>query len=185
MAGGFTATWFYALLVVVILHQISGWLVFRSQLCFPLLTRLFGKYDLLVWGILFFPFLLLRPLLTLAIGLADLGSISNLRWLQILLGVLLLVPVVYTIWSIKKYFGIGRALGGDHFRQQYREMPLVKEGAFRFSSNAMYTYVFLAFFAIGLFTGSKAALAAAVFQCAYIWVHMYCTEEPDMRVIYG
>jgi len=28
-------------------------------------------------------------------------------------------------------------------------------------------------------------LAAALFQHAYIWVHYYCTEEPDMQLIYG
>jgi protein-S-isoprenylcysteine O-methyltransferase Ste14 len=64
-------------------------------------------------------------------------------------------------------------------------MPLVREGAFKYSSNAMYTYVFLVFWAIAFFTGSTAALATALFQHAYIWVHYYCTEEPDMRVIYG
>jgi protein-S-isoprenylcysteine O-methyltransferase Ste14 len=95
------------------------------------------------------------------------------------------VPVVYTAWSVGRYFGIPRALGGDHFRQEYRELPLVREGAFKYSSNAMYAFVFLVFWAIALLTGSRAALASALFQHAYIWVHFYCTEEPDMQVIYG
>ena len=73
----------------------------------------------------------------------------------------------------------------DHFRQRYREMPLVREGAFKYSANAMYALAFLLFWGIGLLTGSRAVLAAALFQHAYIWVHMYCTEDPDMRVIYG
>jgi protein-S-isoprenylcysteine O-methyltransferase Ste14 len=176
--------WFTAALLVPIVHQILGWFVFRSQLVFGLLTRLFGKRDLLVWGILFFPLLLLRPALILALGLADSGSLQPLRAGQILLGLALLIPAFYTIWSVAKYFGIPRALGGDHFRQKYREMPLVKEGAFKYSSNAMYSFVFLAFWGIALLTGSQAALAVALFQHAYIWVHMYCTEEPDMRLIY-
>ena len=49
----------------------------------------------------------------------------------------------------------------------------------------MYTFAFFAFWAIALLAGSIAALAVALFQHAYIWVHWYCTEEPDMRVIYG
>ena len=113
------------------------------------------------------------------------GSMNGFRGFQIIFGLLLMVPVVYTLWSIHKYFGIPRALGGDHFRQQYREMPLVRKGAFKYSANAMYTFVFLIFWAIAFLTGSFAALAAALFQHAYIWVHLYCTEEPDMRVIYG
>jgi protein-S-isoprenylcysteine O-methyltransferase Ste14 len=63
-------------------------------------------------------------------------------------------------------------------------MPLVREGAFKYSSNAMYAFAFLLFWAIAFLTGSQAALAVALFQHAYIWVHMYCTEDPDMRVIY-
>jgi len=121
----------------------------------------------------------------LAVGLADAGSLTQFRSLQISLGILLLIPTFYTFWSIGKYFGWQRALGGDHFRQKYREMPIVNQGIFRYSSNGMYTFAFLAFWAIALLTGSTAALAAALFQHAYIWVHWYCTEEPDMRVIYG
>jgi hypothetical protein len=39
--------------------------------------------------------------------------------------------------------------------------------------------------AIALLTRSQAALAAALFQHAYIWVHWYCTEQPDGVVLYG
>ena len=178
-------TWFNAVILVVIIHQITGWFVFRTQLVFSLFSRLFGKYDLVAWGILFFPLFLLRPLLTLALGLADTGSLSPFRGLQVILGVILLIPTIYTGWSIERYFGVPRALGGDHFRQRYRDLPLVREGAFKYSANAMYTFAFLLFWAIALLTGSRAALAVALFQHAYIWVHMYCTEDPDMRVIYG
>ena len=140
---------------------------------------------MLVWGIIFFPLILLRPVLTLGLGFADYGSLEPFRNIQIIAGIVLLIPAIYTGWSIEKYFGVPRALGGDHFRQQYREMPLVKEGAFKYSSNAMYAFAFLLFWAIALLTGSRAALVAALFQHAYIWVHMYCTENPDMKLIYG
>ena len=178
------STWFYAIILLVIVHQILGWFVFRTQLVFSLFSRLFGNRDLVVWGSLFFPLFVLRPMLMIALGLADFRSFGYLYPLQILLGLVLLIPVVYVGWSIERYFGVARALGGDHFRQQYREMPLVKEGAFKYSSNAMYTFAFLLFWAIALLTGSRAALAAALFQHAYIWVHLYCTEAPDMQVIY-
>jgi protein-S-isoprenylcysteine O-methyltransferase Ste14 len=104
---------------------------------------------------------------------------------QVGIGLVLLVPAFYTTWSVERYFGVPRALGGDHFRQKYREMPLVKAGAFKYSANAMYSFVFLLFWAIALLAGSRAALAIALFQHAYIWVHMYCTEEPDMQIMYG
>jgi protein-S-isoprenylcysteine O-methyltransferase Ste14 len=78
-----------------------------------------------------------------------------------------------------------RALGGDHFRAEIREMPMVRKGAFRWSENAMYVFVFLGLWAIALLTGSQAALGLALFQHAYIWIHYYCTEKPDMELIYG
>jgi hypothetical protein len=177
--------WFYAVLVVAVVHQFVGWFVFRTQLVFSLFSHLFGKYDMIVWGIIFFPLLLLRPILLIALGVADAGSLGSFRSIQVTLGLILLLPALYTGWSVERYFGVPRALGGDHFRQSYRELPLVREGAFKYSSNAMYAFAFLALWAIALLTGSRAALAGALFQHAYIWVHMYCTEAPDMGVIYS
>jgi len=139
----------------------------------------------MAWGVIFFPFLLLRPLVTLGLGSADAGSLEPLREWQIVVGGVLLLPVGHTLWSVHGYFGVARALGGDHFRQVYRGLPLVRQGAFRYSNNAMYAFVFLVFWSIALLTGSRTALAAALFQHAYIWVHMYYTEGPDMQVIYG
>ena len=176
--------WFYAVIIVAVVHQLVGWFVLRTQLVFSLFSRLFGKYDMVAWGSIFFPLILLRPILVIVLGLADAGSLDSFRSIQIVLGLILLLPVVYTGWSIERFFGVPRALGGDHFRQHYRELPLVNEGAFKYSSNAMYSFAFLAFWVIALLTGSRAALASALFQHAYIWVHWYCTEEPDMRVIY-
>jgi len=43
----------------------------------------------------------------------------------------------------------------------------------------------LGLWSIALLAGSRAALGVALFQHAYIWVHMYTVEAPDMRVIYG
>ena len=64
-------------------------------------------------------------------------------------------------------------------------MPLVNKGIFRYTKNGMYGVVFLGLWGIALLFGSWNALALALFQHAYIWVHMYCTEAPDMRFIYG
>jgi hypothetical protein len=178
------STWFWLSLGTTVLHQVIVWLVFRAQLCCQLLTRVFGRHDTRVWAAVFLPLLLGRPLILLGLALSDTGSLVSLRPLQIALGVLLMIPAVYTFRSIYHHFGIQRALGGDHFRDRYRQMPFVHEGAFRYSSNAMYSFAFLALWAIALFAGSRAALSLALFQHAYIWVHMYCTEQPDIRLLY-
>jgi len=177
--------WFVAAVTVTVVHQVVVWFVFRTQMVFSLFSRLFGRYDMVVWGAIFLPLLILRPLLTVGLAAADAGSLEAYRGLQLAVGALLLAPALYTLWSVGRYFGVGRALGGDHFRQHYRELPMVEEGAFRYSSNAMYTFAFLGLWSIALVAGSRAALGVALFQHAYIWVHMYTVEGPDMRVIYG
>lgn len=91
----------------------------------------------------------------------------------------------YAAYSVKRYFGFVRAAGVDHFDPRYREMPLVKEGIFRFTNNGMYFYAFLLFWAIAVGFNSTAALTIAAFSHAYIWVHFYATERPDMNFIYA
>ena len=62
---------------------------------------------------------------------------------------------------------------------------MVKQGIFRFSSNAMYVFGFFLLWVPGILGQSKAALLVAAFNHLYIWVHYYFTEQPDMEIIYG
>jgi hypothetical protein len=65
--------WMLLALLVPIVHQWLVVLVWRAQLCGSVMTRLFGDAALAVWGALFLPFLLARPVVVLGLGLADLG----------------------------------------------------------------------------------------------------------------
>jgi len=177
--------WFLLSISGAVIHQIIVWMIWRLQLGWSWMTRLFGKADLTVWGIIFLPLLFLRPIFIAALALSNRSTLPLSRELAIFLGVILLIPALYTLWSVFRYFGVVRAMGADHFREKYRKMPLVREGAFRFSGNAMYTFAFLLLWAIGLFQGSLAAIAAAGFQHVYIWVHHYCTENPHMDILFG
>ena len=178
-------SWFFAALGVPVIQQITVALLWRAQLCYGLLTRLFGDVGFIVWGAIFFPLLILRPLLVIAVGLADTNSLAAHGLTLTVVGALFLVPALWTMHSVKKYFGFARALGGDHFFERYRAMPMVREGAFKYSANAMYSFLFIGLWGIALLLGSQAALAVVLFQHAYIWVHWYCTEQPDGVVLYG
>lgn len=90
---------------------------------------------------------------------------------------------IYAMYSVKRYFGMARAAGADHFDTRYRNMPLEKRGIFRFTSNGMYLYAFFLFWAIAVCFNSSAALAVAAFSHIYIWVHFYTTEKPDMEYL--
>lgn len=185
VAGIQTSSLFYLTIGNAVAHQVLVWFVFRFQLVYNLFTRMFGRHDLNTWLFIFFPFLILRPVLTLLTGISDFQSLYRINAFSTIAGGLLLIPVGYTLYSVHRYFGFKRAAGGDHFRDSYKNMPLVREGMFRYSSDAMYLFAFLLFWAIGILTGSRVVLALALFQHAYIWVHMFCTEQPDMQKIYG
>jgi hypothetical protein len=161
---------------------VADWFWLNAAL---VVVQIFGRADMVVWGLIFMPMLLLRPVTMLGVALADTSTLALPAWIAIVLGLALCVPAVFAMYSVARYFGIPRALGGDHFREHYRRMPLVTGGAYRYTGNAMYGHIFLGLWAIALLTGSQAALAAAFFQHTYIWVHYVATEKPDMDLIYG
>jgi len=177
--------WFVLCLLLPIVHQIFVWTGWRAQLGWRLFTRMFGKADFIVWGAIFLTLLATRPLVVVGLAAADAGSSALPGAVGAALGGLLLLPAVYAMASVARWFGIDRALGGDHFRERYRHLPFVKKGAFRLTPNAMYVFVFLALWSIALIAGSVAAQAAAFFQHAFIFAHYLGTEEPDMRLLYG
>jgi protein-S-isoprenylcysteine O-methyltransferase Ste14 len=178
-------TWAITAIGAAILHQVIVALGFRLELHKAFLTRLWEDRALRTWGMIFFPLLIARPLLTIATAIGDIGTGPLWTPLAMLIGVGLLAIAAWTMHSVISYFGFARALGGDHFSDTYREMPLVREGAFRYSDNAMYSFAFLGLWGIALLFNSWNALVVALFQHAYIWVHMAFTEAPDMRRLYG
>lgn len=184
LLGRSDSFWLWSTVAVAIVQQVLGWLVFRAQLGWALLTRWFGKADLAAWGLIFGGLLLGRLLLLAMLGIADYGSIALPPMVTLPAAAILMLPALYTRYSVLRYIGLERAIGGDHFRWNYRQMPLVRNGAFRWSENAMYSFAFLALWSVAFFTRSQAALALALFQHAYVWVHFLYTEKPDMQLLY-
>lgn len=176
--------WFFLVLFTAVGHQLTVALVFRAQLCWNTVSKMFGKFDILVWAFVFMAFFAGRFLFLAGLSLADYGSLRLSAWIHIPAGIILILPAIYGIYTVKRYFGIERSLGGDHFREKYRRMPFVKKGAYRFTDNVMYSLIFLALWGIALLCNSGAALIIAAFQHAYIWVNFYCTEKPDMEIMY-
>jgi hypothetical protein len=183
---GFTnLQWFGMSVAAAIAHQVFVWLGWRSQLCWQTLTVLFGRNDFSVFCAIFFPLLVARPVLVFTVGWVDRGSLALPTWVSFSCGFVLLLPSLMAGYSVMKYFGVARAAGGDHFREQYRQMPLVRKGAFRWTNNAMYTLVFFGLWSIAFLLQSHLALVAAIFQHGYIWVHYLGTEQPDMDLLYA
>jgi len=180
-----TSVWFWLTIAAAITHQTYVWLCWRLELYYSLITRIFKKNGFQYYCVGFFVLLLSRLAAIFILALSNSGSLHFNRLLLYMVAGIFTIPAAYTLYSTFKYFGFRRAAGIDHFDTVYRSKPHVKEGVFKFFKNPMYTFGLLAFWLPGLLLSSKAALLAALFNHLYAWIHYYCTEKPDMRVIYS
>lgn len=139
----------------------------------------------MVYKVVFMILFLSRPISLIILAIADHDSFNMSIPARIIICVILGIPAAYALNSVVRYFGIDRAAGIDHFDESYRCKPLVKKGMFRFSSNSMYLFAFITLWVIAIAAASWAAFVVAMFSHAYIWVHYFCTERPDMKLIYG
>lgn len=169
-------------IAIPILHQIYVWLSWRLELQHHTISNSIGLEGYVA---IFFLFFVGRFGSVLILGLMDRGSLGLSSATTLILTIFLVLPGSYAMYSVKRYFGLTRAAGADHFDARYRVMPWVNEGIFRFTNNGMYLYAFLLFWAIAVGFDSIAALIVAAFSHAYIWVHFYATEKPDMEFLYG
>jgi len=177
--------WLIVSLGVPIVHQVYVWLAWRSELCFGAVTGRLGSRAFVIYQIVFFILFLARPVSLTLLTIADHDSFEMSIPVRVVICVILGLPAAYTLYSVVRYFGIARAAGIDHFDESYRSKPLVKEGIFKYTSNSMYWFAFLTLWVIAVAGASWAGLVVAAFSHAYIWVHCFCTERPDMKLIYG
>jgi hypothetical protein len=164
-----------------VVHQVFVWLAWRLEFRSSATSKTLGFPGYLAAFFLLFSG---RFISLFALAWMDRGSLKLPILPQAIATILLALLGIYAMYSVKRYFGIVRAACADHFDPRYRDMPLVREGIFRFTSNGMYLYAFLLFWAIAVGFNSAAGLTVAAFSHAYIWVHFYTTEKPDMDFLY-
>ena len=178
-------TWFWLAAAIPVAHQTYVWLCWRLELYGKRLSLRLGEWAFGLFAMGFAVLGLSRVAVVVILAVANRGTLPVPEWLGQGLALLALLPALYLFYSVKRYFGFRRALGADHFDPSYRSLPLVKEGIFRYTSNGMYVYGFLILWVPALWFTSAAALAIALFNHLYIWVHYFATERPDMEEIYS
>lgn len=179
-----SACWFWLAVGLAVLHQVYVWFCWRVQLHAGWITRVFGRWGFRLYATLFAFLGLARAALVFILAGANRGTLAANSDLLRALALLVLVPALYLVYSVLRYFSLKRALGMDHFDESYRRRPLVRQGIFKFSANAMYAYGFLLIWVPGLWCASLAALILALFNHLYIWVHYWTSERPDIQHIY-
>ena len=181
-----SAGWWVLLAVrLAVVHQVFVWFCWRTELHAGLLSRLFGAAGFTIYAVCFVALGGARVAAALTVAWVDRGSLGPESVALKGAALLLLLPVAYLLWSIRRFFGVRRAFGADHFDPAYRMRPLVREGIFCWTPNAMYTFGLLVPWAAALWWSSRAALVVAAFNHLYIWVHWFATEKPDLRRIQG
>ena len=173
--------WFMIAISIPIIHQAYVWICWRSELCWKSISNTIGFKG---YVIIFF-ILIISRLSAIVLCFVDYGSLYTPGWLAWVLALILFFPGVYTIYSVKKYFGFLRAAGADHFDKKYGTIPFENRGIFKWSPNAMYVFAIAIPFAFAIATGSQSMFVVAVYTYISIWLHYFCTEKEDFKVIYG
>ncbi|HJS36560.1 MAG TPA: methyltransferase [Burkholderiales bacterium] len=183
--GVTTPVWFWLAVALAVVHQAYVWLCWRAQLHASWLTRTFGTYGFALYAVGFSVLGILRVAAVFILAASNRDTLEANPLVLKLLAIIAFIPATYLFYSVKRYFGFKRAFGIDHFDTSYRSLPFVRKGIFRFTRNGMYVYGFLLLWVPAFWFASLAALAVALFNHLYIWVHYFATELPDMKRIYG
>ena len=180
-----TLTWANLAIWMPVIHQCYVLVCWRSELHYQGLSKLFGANGFKIYKTGFAILGLSRPVLIVLLAISGRMTLDIAPIFSYLLSVIFLIPAIYLFYSVKKYFGFDRAFGMDHFYpEEYRLIPFVDQGIFKYTRNGMYAFGFFLAWVPGFLLQSKAALAIALFSHLYIWVHYYFTERPDMKIIY-
>jgi len=173
--------WFLFSMLTPLLHQGYVWLCWRSELCWKTISRTIGFK---AYVLIFFIIAILR-LFSVGLCFADYGTWFTPGWIAWSISVLIFIPFIYTIYSIKKYFGFMRATGIDHFDPSYKDIPFEKRGIFKWTPNAMYVFAIGIPLAFATATGSQSMFIVAIYTYISIWLHYFFTEKEDFKIIYG
>jgi len=174
--------WFLFSMITPLLHQGYVWLCWRSELCWKTVTNTIGFKT---YSIIFFVLLTARLLFGIGLAFVDYGTWFTPGWIEWTTSLIFLIPFIYTVYSVKKYFGFMRAAGIDHFDSNYKDMPFERKGIFKLSPNAMYIFAIPVFFGFAFSSGSQAMFIFATYTVISIWLHYFCTEKEDFKIIYG
>jgi len=172
--------WFMIAMSVPIIHQAYVWICWRSELCWQSISNSIGFKG---YVIIFF-ILIISRLSAIVLCFVDYGSLYKPGIFAWIISIILFIPGVYTMYSVKKYFGFLRAAGADHFDLKYRDMPFEKRGIFKWSPNAMYVFAIGIPFSFAVATGSQSMFIVAIYTYISIWLHYFFTEKEDFKIIY-
>jgi hypothetical protein len=149
------------------------------------MTKWFGQRAFYVWKLFFVPLLVLRFVLVFIVGISNMGSFAGLDttlgWITTLI---LVIPASHTLYSLYKYLTLDRAFGLDHFNPEIGKQGLVRDGMYKYTSNAIYIFIGLTLFIPTLIFASYGAFISGIFNYLSLWLIYFTLELPDIKRIY-
>jgi len=179
-----TKVWLTLALGIPIVHQVYVLFCWRLELHYKLLSKTFGKNAFKIYAFGFFVLFVSRIVFIIFLADSNKDTFQINPILKYTILFFISVLAVYAFYSVKVYFGMDRAAGLDHFELEIRKLQFINKGIFKYTNNGMYIYAFLIIYVPSFLYQSKSAFIVAVFSHLYIWVHYYCTELPDIKIIY-
>jgi hypothetical protein len=179
-----TRIWLILAIALPITHQVYVLLCWRLELYHKSLSRNIGEKAFQIYTIGFFILFVGRMIFIILLSASNKNTFYLDPIIIYFISGIFTIIAIYAFYSVKKYFGMKRAAGLDHFDEKISKLPFVKKGIFKYTKNGMYTYAFLIIYVPALLYQSKASLLVAIFSHIYIWVHYYFTELPDIKTIY-
>ena len=168
-----TKVWFWMAIAIPIFHQIYVWIIWRLELYNNTFTSRYGvQRAFKIYSVGFSLLFVSRLIFIIILAISNRGSLSINPLYPYLIVALIIPVIIYLFYSVLRYFTIERAYGIDHFDKNYNK-PFEKRGIFRFTDNGMYIFGLMILYLPGLLLFSSAALAVALFNHIYIWVHYY------------
>lgn len=180
-----TKTWLIFAIAVPIMHQVYVLICWRLELHYNLLSNKFGKNAFKIYAIGFFVLFASRMVFIIFLAESNKETFHINPILKYAILSIVSFLALYAFYSVKVYFGMDRAAGLDHFDLEVRKLPFVNKGIFKYTNNGMYIFAFLIIYVPSILYQSRAAFIVAIFSHIYIWVHYYCTELPDIKIIYS
>lgn len=136
--------WLYLAIGSPIIHQIYVFVCWRLELYYKTISRTFGDNGFVYYKIGFAILILSRPITLTLLAISNANSLVINPNISYLISILLFIPATYLFYSVKKYFGMDRAFGVDHFEpEKAKAFPMVTKGIFKYTSNGMYVFGFI------------------------------------------
>lgn len=183
--GASALTWIYLSWIFAGIHQV--WILFfwRLELYYKKISNTLGRKGFLIFKIGFVTFIFSRFIPIIPISLLTRNTLKLNYYMKTIIIIGTTPFILWTAFSVIFYFGINRTFGADHFFVEYRSKNLEKRGIYKYIKNSMYAILILIVYHPGLFYGSAFGLIFALFQHLMVWTHYFCTEKPDLKMIYG